>query len=146
VSVPADTDTYASASRGAYGGKLHLDRECQCLVGVDVTDVDLTTLPPSHREWCSVCGPDGTGAISPPDGASGCTECGERVGDCVLTDGVCLRCREDADSPRLVTDGGNPEHQAVEGGFECECGTTRQTPLGMARHRERCRRCRGDSA
>jgi len=36
-----------------------------------------------------------------------------------------------------MTDG----HEAVPGGFECpRCGATRQTPLGMARHRERCRR------
>lgn len=33
------------------------------------------------------------------------------------------------------------EHEPVPGGFECErCGATRQTPLGMARHRATCRR------
>lgn len=31
-----------------------------------------------------------------------------------------------------------PEHRAVEGGFECECGATRRTPLGIARHRANC--------
>lgn len=34
---------------------------------------------------------------------------------------------------------GDDEHQAVDGGFECQhCGATRQTPLGMARHRGIC--------
>jgi len=40
-----------------------------------------------------------------------------------------------------------PEHRAVDGGFECECGTTRQTPLGIARHRAICQRGEsGDAA
>jgi hypothetical protein len=31
------------------------------------------------------------------------------------------------------------EHQTVPGGFECPlCGATRQTPLGMSRHRTHC--------
>lgn len=39
----------------------------------------------------------------------------------------------------------DPAHEAVEGGFECNrCGTTRETPLGIARHREFCRRQRGE--
>jgi len=29
-------------------------------------------------------------------------------------------------------------HDAVAGGFECDCGAIRDTPLGIARHRERC--------
>ena len=29
-------------------------------------------------------------------------------------------------------------HEAIEGGFECDCGATRRTPLGMSRHREIC--------
>jgi len=33
------------------------------------------------------------------------------------------------------------EHQRVEGGFVCRsCMATFETPLGMARHRDRCRR------
>jgi hypothetical protein len=33
------------------------------------------------------------------------------------------------------------EHEAVPGGFECpNCGTTRQTPLGIERHRALCYR------
>jgi len=32
-----------------------------------------------------------------------------------------------------------PKHRAVDGGFECDdCGATRQTPLGISRHREMC--------
>lgn len=27
------------------------------------------------------------------------------------------------------------EHEPADGGFECRCGATRQTPLGIARHR-----------
>lgn len=34
------------------------------------------------------------------------------------------------------------EHEAVDGGFKCECGATRQTPLGISRHRAM---CTGDS-
>lgn len=29
-------------------------------------------------------------------------------------------------------------HEAVDGGFECVCGATRLTPLGIARHRAMC--------
>lgn len=32
----------------------------------------------------------------------------------------------------------NPAHEAVDGGFECDCGEVRETPLGIARHRARC--------
>lgn len=33
------------------------------------------------------------------------------------------------------------EHEAVDGGFICRtCKATFSTPLGMARHRDRCRR------
>lgn len=32
----------------------------------------------------------------------------------------------------------DPAHMAVDGGFECECGETRRTPLGMRRHRDEC--------
>lgn len=38
--------------------------------------------------------------------------------------------------------GNRREYRAVDGGFECECGATRSTPLGMARHRELCRQLR----
>lgn len=47
---------------------------------------------------------------------------------------------------RAMTDGGQPapEHRAVDGGFECEeCGATRSTPLGIARHRARHQQERG---
>lgn len=45
------------------------------------------------------------------------------------------------DQREAVPDGGEPIHDAVEGGFRCDhCGTVRTTPLGMARHRGRCRR------
>jgi len=30
------------------------------------------------------------------------------------------------------------QHKAVDGGFECGCGATRQTPLGIERHRQVC--------
>ena len=37
----------------------------------------------------------------------------------------------------------NPAHEAVDGGFVCEeCGTARQTPLGISRHRALCARRR----
>ena len=37
----------------------------------------------------------------------------------------------------------NPAHEVVDGGFVCEeCGTTRQTPLGISRHRAMCTRRR----
>jgi len=29
-------------------------------------------------------------------------------------------------------------HEAVDGGFVCECGAERSTPLGIARHRAMC--------
>jgi len=39
-----------------------------------------------------------------------------------------------------------PEHQAVDGGFTCpDCGTTRETPLGISRHRALCRRTSQDT-
>jgi hypothetical protein len=31
-----------------------------------------------------------------------------------------------------------PEHRRVSGGFECECGAFRRTPLGMNRHLATC--------
>jgi len=46
--------------------------------------------------------------------------------------------RERAENRCLVGDGGNPEHREVPGDFECECGATRRTTLGMNRHHELC--------
>lgn len=30
------------------------------------------------------------------------------------------------------------QHKPVKGGFECDCGETRRTPLGIERHRQYC--------
>ncbi|SHG77491.1 hypothetical protein [Halobaculum gomorrense] len=69
------------------------------------------------------------------------TPCGCRVGSYRLEE------FEDAEeSRRAIADGGRLEHRAVDGGFECECGAKRRTPLGIARHRANCRRTGGESA
>ncbi|MFC6785383.1 hypothetical protein [Halobaculum halobium] len=75
--------------------------------------------------------------VSPPDEYS--PEIRHLCPDCQGPDGVDR-------GEGAATDGGQPEHGAVKGGFECECGATRQTPLGIARHRSNCRRTRGESA
>lgn len=62
---------------------------------------------------------------------------------------LCPNCDGSDDADRgegVATDGGRPEHRAVERGFECECGATRRAPLGIARHRSNCRRTGGESA
>ena len=74
-----------------------------------------------------------------------CNECGSRLPQEIEPDtGVyCRGCGHG----QLVTDGGievtrrDPAHEAVDGGFECaRCGATRSTSLGIARHRQFCRR------